>query len=180
MIYITVYYDLLLTPAHVPTKVRRITLAVSSYGGCPSTATERETSRSHTSPIPPYRISVLTPCPHCQVLGLPCSRVCKLLQQHRRHQDKTGRHNEAKPVRLLAPSPGCFHIRIITHTRLLLQIRMGGQQPRPGTCPLIIQPQSRSLKIQSQVGWLLDNDGISRNPITDPAWKTSNSPYVYP
>lgn len=29
-----------------------------------------------------------------------------------------------------------------------------------------------------QVGLLIDNDGITRNPISDPAWKTSNSPYV--
>jgi hypothetical protein len=28
------------------------------------------------------------------------------------------------------------------------------------------------------VGLLVDNDGIARNPISDPAWRTSNAPYV--
>ena len=30
-----------------------------------------------------------------------------------------------------------------------------------------------------QVGWLVDNDGIARNPISDPAWRVSNAPYVH-
>ncbi len=28
------------------------------------------------------------------------------------------------------------------------------------------------------MGLLIDNDGIARNPISDPAWRTSNAPYV--
>jgi hypothetical protein len=102
------------TPLHVPTKVRRITVVISTFGGCPPTQIERDQQRNWGCPV--------------------------------------------------FASAGSFSSIIVINVKrndVLRQSLFGWGDNSLG-----------------QVGWLVDNDGISRNPISDPAWRVSNAPYL--
>jgi len=98
----------------VPTKVRRITLAVANFGGCPPPGVERLTQM-----------------------------------------------NWGCPVLVSAGSFSSIVVLLIKQGTNMKQSLFGWGDNSLG-----------------QIGWLIDNDGISRNPITDPAWKTNSAPYL--
>jgi alpha-tubulin suppressor-like RCC1 family protein len=98
---------------NAPTKVRRVSLAISNLGGCP-TITERG-----------------------------------------------GVQNWCCPVLVSASSYSSLVVLLIKKQGVMKMSLYGWGDNSVG-----------------QIGWLIDNDGIQRNPLSDPAWRSSNSPYL--
>ncbi len=124
--------------------------------------------------IQPGRLS--TNCPRARYLAhLVLPRACsrQLFQQHRGLDGQISSRHQTELVRN-------FFSRLALANNVTDLRRYGwgdnslGQVLPHAVMQLLHKPSGEFL----QVGLLVDNDGITRNPISDPAWKTSNAPYM--